>query len=210
MIRSIFNKLILPLLLKFRYFRFIKETRNTQTPITFLTWFVQQVIGINKGPYWPMHFSSTIVGGWRNVNAGIEVSPGLSAGCYIQAIGKISIGDYTQIAPNVGIISSNHLPEDNSKHSVSEVHIGKYCWIGMGAVILPGVVLGDFTVVGAGAIVTKSFPDGYCVIAGNPARHIRNLEREKCISARSEFEYNGYIPAKDFEAFSKKYLLVQT
>jgi acetyltransferase-like isoleucine patch superfamily enzyme len=209
MIRRIFNKLVLPIFLWFPYFKFIRETRETQTPITFITWFLQKVIGINNGPYWPMHFSSTISGGWRNVYAGIEVSPGLSHGCYIQAIGKIFIDDYTQIAPNVGIISSNHLLEDNSKHKIGDIRIGKYCWIGMGAVILPGVVLGDFTVVGAGAIVTKSFPDGYCVIAGNPAKFIKNIEHQKCVSAKSKFEYNGYFPAKDFELFAQKELNIK-
>lgn len=50
----------------------------------------------------------------------------------------------------------------------------------MSAVILPGVTLGDFTIVGAGAIVAKSFEEGYCVIAGNPARIIKQLNREEC------------------------------
>jgi acetyltransferase-like isoleucine patch superfamily enzyme len=50
----------------------------------------------------------------------------------------------------------------------------------MGAVILPSVQLGDFTIVGAGAVVTKSFEEGYCVIAGNPARVIRQLNKEEC------------------------------
>ena len=45
----------------------------------------------------------------------------------------------------------------------------------MNSVILPGVTLGDHTIVGAGSVVTKSFPDGDCVIAGNPARMIRRL-----------------------------------
>ena len=51
----------------------------------------------------------------------------------------------------------------------------------MNAVILPGVTLGDHTIVGAGSIVTKSFPEGYVVIAGNPAKIIRTLEREKVV-----------------------------
>ena len=45
----------------------------------------------------------------------------------------------------------------------------------MNSVILPGIVLGNHTIVGAGSIVTKSFPEGNCVIAGNPAKKIRDL-----------------------------------
>lgn len=56
-----------------------------------------------------------------------------------------------------------------------DVVIGSNCWIGMNAVILPGVVLGDRTIVGAGGIVTKSFPNGHCIIAGNPAKIIRTI-----------------------------------
>ena len=76
----------------------------------------------------------------------------------------------------------------------------------MNAVILPDVVLGDFTIVGAGAIVTHSFPDGYCIIAGNPANVIKNLSKDKCIRHKSEFEYCGYIPKEKFADFAKKNL----
>jgi acetyltransferase-like isoleucine patch superfamily enzyme len=50
----------------------------------------------------------------------------------------------------------------------------------MNATVLPGIVLGDFTIVGAGAVVTRSFPDGYCVVAGNPAAIIRTLDKSEC------------------------------
>jgi acetyltransferase-like isoleucine patch superfamily enzyme len=46
--------------------------------------------------------------------------------------------------------------------------------------VLPGVQLGDFTIVGAGAVVTKSFPEGYYVIAGNPARIVKSLNKAEC------------------------------
>lgn len=127
-------------------------------------------------------------------------------GCYVQAIGGIEIGDYTQIAPNVGIISANHDLYDNRVHVAKRVSIGSYSWIGMGAVILPGVRLGDFTIVGANAVVTKSFEEGYCVIAGNPARLIRRLAPESCIRHRSRHEYNGFIPHSEFDIFRKRYL----
>lgn len=186
----------------------IHETRDTQTPITVRMWFLQKVLGFNRAAYWPVHFTSIVSGSWQNVYCGIETCPGFSPGCYIQAIGKIYIGDYTQIAPNVGIISANHNLHDNRKHIVSEVRIGSYGWIGMNAVILPGVILGDFTVVGAGAVVTKSFEEGYCVLAGNPARVVRKLDPTQCVRHHSTYEYNGYVKHVDFEAFRQRYLLV--
>jgi len=54
--------------------------------------------------------------------------------------------------------------------------------LGHSASVMPGVVLGDFTIVGAGAVVTKSFEEGYCVIAGNPAKIIRQLDKTACIA----------------------------
>jgi len=202
--KKIFYKIIC------RYIFFLRvfyKTRHTQTPITFSMWFRQKILGRNYEAYWPIHKSSTVTN-VGNIIAGIEVSPGYSHGCYIQGMGKIEIGDYTQIAPNVGIISANHELTDNRKHIVKNVKIGKYCWLGMGVIILPGVVLGDYTVVAAGSIVTKSFPDGYCVIAGNPAKIIKVLEKEKCIFHRSRYEYNGYIRASKFSKYRKKYLSV--
>jgi len=92
-------------------------------------------------------------------------------------VNGIEIGDYTNIAPGVGIISANHDPVDNDKHLPSPpIKIGKHCWIGINAVILPGVILGDYTIVGAGAVATKSFEEGYCIIAGNPAKLLRKIE----------------------------------
>ena len=76
------------------------------------------------------------------------------------------------------MIASNHDVNDPDKRQAGkDVVIGEKCWIGMNALILPGVVLGPHTSVGAGAVVTKSFPEGYCVIAGNPAKLIRNIEK---------------------------------
>lgn len=188
---------ILPQIKGYQYF---KETLHTQTPITFDRWYQQKVMGHHRSVYWPVHQTSTVVN-WKNIYCGIETCPGYSPGNYIQGLGKIYIGDYTQIAANVGLISSNHDVYDNSKHIIEEIRIGKYCWIGMGAIILPGVVLGDFTIVAAGAIVSKSFEKGYCVIAGVPAKEIRQLEPSKCVRSKSTFEYNGYIKSCDFESF---------
>lgn len=97
-------------------------------------------------------------------------------GNYYQAFGKIVIGSGSYIAPNVGLITANHDVNNLEEHSeAKEIHIGKNCWIGMNSMILPGVILGDKTIVGAGSVVTKSFPLGNCVIGGNPAKIIKYL-----------------------------------
>ncbi|TDR34869.1 acyltransferase [Aquamicrobium defluvii] len=100
-----------------------------------------------------------------------------SPGTYLQNFsGTIKLGHGCYIGPNVGIITSNHDPLDLDNHlPPKDVEIGEKCWIGMNSVLLPGVVLGPKTIVGAGSVVTKSFPEGKCIIAGNPARKIKIL-----------------------------------
>jgi transferase hexapeptide repeat len=186
----------------------VYQTRATAAPIQFRTIFFQKILGVNRAAYWPMHYTSR-VSGVQNIYVGIGSAPGLSFGCYVQGIGKIKIGNYVLIAPNVGIISANHDLYDHRNHSSnSSVIIGDYSWIGMNSVILPNVVLGDFTVVAAGAVVTKSFAEGYCVIGGNPAKVIEYLEKDKCIRYKNEYEYYGYYSKKEFEKkFKSKIIL---
>ena len=195
----------------FSFFRPVRETQKNESPVFFRQWFRYKVFGKDSGPYWSVHHTSQITGSWRNIYVGIDAAPGISPGCYIQAIGKIFIDDYAQIAPNVGLLSSNHFMLDIRKHIEGEIRIGKYCRIGMGSIIHPGTVLGDFTTVAAGSMVTESFPNGYCVIAGNPAKVVQDFSsnekiQEKFLRYRNEFEYNGFIPAAEFEKFRKEYL----
>ena len=140
----------------------------------------RKILRQNADTPWAVHYTSTVIFPNRIIK-GINVFPGDSSGNYIEAINGIYIGDYTNIGPNVGLLSANHNLIDNTKHDAAPpIKIGKFCWIGMNAVILPGVVLGDFTIVGAGAIVSKSFPDGYCVLGGTPAAIINVLDKDTC------------------------------
>ena len=184
----------------------ILNTKNTDAPVTLQIWFWQKVIGFNSEVYWPMHHSS-IVSYANRVQIGIETNPGLNPGCYIHGVNRIFIGDYTQIGPNVGLMSGNHdLYDFRKQQAAKPIRIGKHCWIGMGVVVLPEVELGDFTIVGAGSIVTKSFPEGMCVIAGNPAKKIKDLDSESCVYFQTEKPYIGYMPAENYDAFKKSRL----
>jgi acetyltransferase-like isoleucine patch superfamily enzyme len=134
----------------------------------------------NTGVGWAVHHTSTLYFSER-IKRGKHVYPGDSPGNFIDAKNGIEIGDFTNIGPSVGLISSNHQLIDNSKYSVDDpIRIGAFCWIGMNVIILPAVQLGDFTIVGAGAVVTDSFREGFCVIAGNPAKIVKYLDKDEC------------------------------
>jgi acetyltransferase-like isoleucine patch superfamily enzyme len=194
---------------KLPFFRFIRDTQDYQCRINFGFWFKQKVLnwGGNRKAYWPVHWTSKVYNP-ENIVVGIDAYPGIMNGCYIQGKGGISIGDYTQVAPNVVIVSANHDVYDTRRHIEAPVKIGRYCWIGAGAKIMPGVELGDFTVVAAGAVVTKSFPEGYCVIGGVPAKELKKLEKHKCIPFHNKIAYNGYIRADKFNRYREKYMNV--
>lgn len=91
----------------------------------------------------------------------------------------ITIGDHCYIGPDVGFYTPVHPLSAQQRDADVEmgkpITIGNSIWIGGHATLLPGVTLGDRVVVGAGSVVTKSFPSDV-VIAGNPARVIRRLD----------------------------------
>lgn len=90
----------------------------------------------------------------------------------------IYVGDHTMFGPNVTVATAGHpiLPELREKgyQYNAPVHIGKNCWIGAGALILPGITIGDNVVVGAGSVVTKDLPSNV-VAVGNPCRVLRTV-----------------------------------
>ena len=208
LIKNPFN-LIVYLITRLPYFSFIRNTSDYQNRVGFNFWVIQKVLNIggNKKAYWPVHWTSQVYDA-ENIIVGIVAYPGIMKGCYIQGKGGIEIGDYTQIAPNVVIVSANHDVYDSRIHVLKKVRIGKYCWIGAGAKIMPGVELGDFTIVGAGAVVTKSFKDGYCVLGGVPAKQIKSLEKSHCIPFENKHKFYGYISANKFSNYRKRFLSI--
>ncbi len=156
-----------------------------------------------RGDYYVKNKGSVI---WGNILMGKNSKLALRGGCYIQGLGKLFIGDYVNITQNCIIISANHDIYNQDRHIKKETIIGDQCWIGSNACIMAGVVLGPRTIVGAGSVVTKSFPDGYCVIAGNPAKIVKKLNPEEYTPRKYDIEHYGYIRADKFPRYKKKYL----
>jgi maltose O-acetyltransferase len=111
---------------------------------------------------------------------GFNISLGAGAflnfNCVILDVVEVVIGDRTQIGPGVQILTADHPREAARRASGLEfgrpVRIGRNVWIGGGAIILPGVSVGDDAVIGAGSVVTRDVPAGATAV-GNPAR-VRN------------------------------------
>jgi len=97
----------------------------------------------------------------------------LNFNCVILDVVEVSIGDRTQIGPGVQILAADHPRDPETRATGLEfgrpVRIGRNCWIGGGAIILPGVTIGDDALIGAGSVVTRDVPAGATAF-GNPAR----------------------------------------
>lgn len=122
----------------------------------------------------------------------IGTNVSINMNCTFVDCNKIEIGDNVLIASNVQIYTATHpveladrlTPNWNPESGeyfcrtyALPVKIGNGCWIGGGAIILPGVTIGDGTVIGAGSVVTKDIPAN-CVAIGNPCRVIRKINGE--------------------------------
>jgi len=97
--------------------------------------------------------------------------------CVVLDVCEVRIGEFTMFGPAVQIYTATH-PLDAAMRRRQEfakpIEIGADCWIGGGAIILPGVKIGDKSVIGAGSVVTRGVPSGV-VAAGNPCRVLREL-----------------------------------
>lgn len=114
--------------------------------------------------------------GGKHVHFGDHVY--LNFGCTFVDDTHIYIGSYTMFGPNVVVATAAHPldPEQRKKglQYNKPVRIGENCWIGAGALIMPGVTIGDNTVIGAGSVVTKDIPANV-VAVGNPCKIVKEL-----------------------------------
>ncbi|WP_329124802.1 acyltransferase [Streptomyces sp. NBC_01465] len=149
------------------------------------------------GEQWISIGDHTLVGAQVSISAGyatgqdlgpevvVDIGQRCSVGRGSHIVGhrSLHIGNDVFIAPYVYITDQNHTYLDPGQPIGGQwpqnvpVFIGDGCWIGTGAIILPGVRLGRNTVVAGGAVVRGQFPD-HCVLAGVPARVVRRYDPE--------------------------------
>ena len=110
----------------------------------------------------------------------------------------IYVGDYTMFGPNVTIATAGHPIDPELRRQGLQynmpVHIGSNCWIGAGALIMPGITIGDNAVIGAGSVVTRDIPANV-VAVGNPCRVLREVGEHD----RMYYYKDRQIPAEFFE-----------
>ncbi|PET54550.1 maltose acetyltransferase [Bacillus sp. AFS001701] len=110
-----------------------------------------------------------------NIHVGDHFYAGYN--CTILDIAEVKIGKNCMIGPNVGIYTAGHSiePKDRNKSGYAiPIHIGDDVWIGGSCTILPGISIGDNSIVAAGSIVTKDVPSN-TIVAGNPAKVIKSI-----------------------------------
>ena len=112
----------------------------------------------------------------KNIKMGKEVF--INTCCHFQDNGGIEIGDGTMFGNNVTIATLNHDIDPKTRYNATPkpVKIGKKVWIGSNCTILPGVKIGDNSIIGAGSVVVKSIPAN-SIAVGNPAKVIKNVEK---------------------------------
>lgn len=114
--------------------------------------------------------------GLNNVHVGKNVVINFNANFVDD--GDIIIGDDCMIGPNVSIVTAMHPVSPKLRvHKIQynkPVHLGKNVWVGAGAIILPGVTIGDNSIVGAGSVVTHDVEEN-SIVVGSPARVLRKI-----------------------------------
>lgn len=100
----------------------------------------------------------------------------INHGCSFLDLGGITIEDDVLIGPQVKLVTENHPvdPIDRKSLDLASIHIGKNVWLGAGAIILPGVTVGENSIVAAGAVVTKDVPSN-TIVGGVPAKFIKSI-----------------------------------
>ncbi len=142
-------------------------------------WLIFKIIGLKHGKNCVIDFPFKCA-----IGKNIEIGDNLycNTGCTFEDEGKITIGNDVFIGPNVTICTAGHPVHHEARNTRYEygipITIGNNVWLGANVLVLPGVTIGDNTVIGGGSVVTKDIPAGV-VAVGNPCRVLRKIEDDE-------------------------------
>ena len=129
---------------------------------------------VGEGTY----VESPYFGNWGGHHVHLGKNVYINSGLKLVDDTHIYIGDYTMLGPNVVLATAGHPIDPQLREKALQynlpVHIGRNCWLAAGVIVMPGVTIGDNSVIGAGSVVTKDIPANV-VAVGNPCRVLRPI-----------------------------------
>ena len=105
-------------------------------------------------------------------------SAGITSRHFVDCNSGVYVGDFTTVAGIRSQILTHSIDVYNNRQDAKPVKIGKYCFLGTGCILLPGCVLPDYSILGAGAVLTKAYEKTGCLYAGSPAKEVKSLDVE--------------------------------
>lgn len=139
----------------------------------------------------------------RNITFGKNIF--INVGCTFMDRGTITIGDGAYIGPNVNLVTINHEHDPDKRYITrcKPIVLENNVWIGAGATVLPGVTIGEGSVIAAGAVVTKDIPP-MTIVGGVPAKIIKKLTVKRNRSMRVLGMTNAENTGQNMAYFLKK------
>ncbi len=151
---------------------------------------LKYVDSISFGAHTTVQAGAYVYGSRRGHRVRFGEGSVVAAGAMVLGEGGVTVGAHSHLGPHVVVTSqygdsSEEMVTASPTIKTAPVEIGRGVWIGSGAVVMPGAVLGDRCVVAPGSVVYGRWPEG-SKLAGNPARRVRPLERSKAPATRPD------------------------
>jgi len=103
-------------------------------------------------------------------------SAGITSRHFVDCNGGVYIGDFTTVAGIRSQVLTHSIDVYNNRQHTAPIHIGKYCFLGTGCILLPGTKLPAYSILGAGAVLTKKYEQKGMLYAGNPAKPVKKID----------------------------------